>query len=58
MAERRSCTDGLRPHLPARTRVGLPDPCNLVPPDRPVRPFPNSNGATSHGGPTGHGATA
>jgi hypothetical protein len=29
-----------------------------VPPDRPVRPFPNSNGATSHGGPTGHGATA
>jgi hypothetical protein len=41
---------GLGPHLPVLTRVGLPGASNLVPPDRPVRPFPNSNGATSHGG--------
>jgi hypothetical protein len=51
---------GLGPHLPVLTRVGLPGASNLVPPDRPVRPFPNSNGATSHGGADGtrrHGPT-
>jgi hypothetical protein len=45
---------GLRPHLPVLTVASAClCPSNLVPPDRPVRPFLNSNGATSHGGADG-----